>query len=251
MRWRCPFCHQYTSVQEADRLITDVPLTPDLGKHRLRLEAQYCRNPECKQFALSATLFKTVSKERAVGHIQGVRTERYITEDVISTWSLMPDSIAKPLPGYIPKPITEDYREACRISSLSPKASATLARRCLQGMIRNFFGITERTLKLEIDAIAGKVDLATWQAIDAVRMVGNIGAHMEKDIDLIVEVDPEEAALLIGLIELLIEEWYVMRHERGLRVKAVTALAAKKREERNPPAPDASACESELGEAPS
>jgi len=39
------------------------------------------------------------------------------------------------------------------------------------------------------------VDPLTWEAIDAVRKLGNIGAHMEKDINVIVDVDPEEAEL--------------------------------------------------------
>ena len=36
----------------------------------------------------------------------------------------------------IPIPqLMDDYEEACAIVNLSPKASATLSRRCLQGMI--------------------------------------------------------------------------------------------------------------------
>ena len=48
---------------------------------------------------------------------------------------------------------------------------------------------------------------ATWAAIDAVRRVGNIGAHMEHDINVIVDVEPREAELLIGLVETLFREW--------------------------------------------
>lgn len=51
------------------------------------------------------------------------------------------------------------------------------------------------------------------EAIDAVCKVGNIGAHMEKDIDLIVDVDPNEAELLINLIETRFQYWYVNREE--------------------------------------
>jgi hypothetical protein len=32
-------------------------------------------------------------------------------------------------------------------------------------------------------------------------------------INLIIDVDPEEAQLLIGLIEFLIEDWYITRHK--------------------------------------
>ncbi|MEI8253036.1 MAG: hypothetical protein WCG25_04765 [bacterium] len=50
----------------------------------------------------------------------------------LDSWQLLPVSEAKVLPDYIPDPIKQDYYEACRIRDLSPKASATLSRRCLQ-----------------------------------------------------------------------------------------------------------------------
>ena len=69
----------------------------------------------------------------------------------------------------------------------------------------------------------------TWQAIDDVRQLGNIGAHMEEDINLIVEVDPEEAAVLIQLIETLITEWNLRRHEREQNMLKLRTAAAKKK----------------------
>ena len=57
--------------------------------------------------------------------------------------------------------------------------------------------------------------------IDHVRQVGNIGAHMEKDINVIVDVDPNEAGLLIELAETLFDECYVQRHVRERRFKKV------------------------------
>ena len=66
----------------------------------------------------------------------------------------------------------------------------------------------------EIEAIKGNTDPLTWDAIDAVRKIGNIGAHMEKDINIIVDVDPDEAQLLIELIEILVKEWYIAKHQR-------------------------------------
>ena len=138
--------------------------------------------------------------------------------------ALIPASSAKVFPDYVPQPIRDDYVEACAIRDLSPKASATLSRRCLQGMIRDFWKIAKARLVDEIDAIKDKVDALTWEAIDAVRQVGNIGAHMEKDINVIVDVDPDEAQHLIGLIELLMKDWYVTRHQREERLKAIVQL---------------------------
>jgi hypothetical protein len=84
----------------------------------------------------------------------------------------------------------------------------------------------------EIKDLEGKIDPATWKAIDGVRSVGNIGAHMEKDINLIIDVDPEEATALIGLIEFLLEDWYITRHDREEHMQKVIDLAAKKDEEK-------------------
>jgi hypothetical protein len=80
----------------------------------------------------------------------------------------------------------------------------------------------------EIEALKDNTDSLTWAAIDAVRKVGNIGAHMEKDINVIVDVEPNEAQLLIGLIESLVKDWYVAKHDREERLKEIAALAAKK-----------------------
>jgi hypothetical protein len=152
--------------------------------------------------------------------------------DIIHHWQLMPESEAKVLPDYIPKPVRDDYYEACRIRDLSPKASATLARRCIQGMVRDFWKISKPTLKAEIDALEEKVDPDTWAGIDSVRSVGNIGAHMEKDINIIVDVESEEAQLLIGLVEQLIDDWYVDRENRRQRSESLKMLAETKKNQK-------------------
>lgn len=95
-------------------------------------------------------------------------------------------------------------------------------------MIRNFWDISKARLIDEINDLHGKVDGTTWRAIGAVRSIGNIGAHMETDINLIVDVDPEEANLLLGLIEVLLEEWYIRRHEREEHMQKVIAAAESK-----------------------
>jgi len=146
----------------------------------------------------------------------------------LQEWSLIPPSASKHFPDYVPQAIREDYGEACLIRDLSPKASATLSRRCLQGILRDFWKVKPGRLVDEIEQVKDKIDPITWDAIEAVRKLGNIGAHMEKDINVIVDVDPEEATLLIGLVETLLKEWYVAREERKARMTAVIAAAAKK-----------------------
>ena len=143
---------------------------------------------------------------------------------------MKPQSSARPIPDYVPQAIRDDYEEACLIKSLSPKASATLSRRCLQGIIRDFWKISKGQLIDKIQAIEDKTDPLTWQAIDSVRKIGNIGAHMEKDINIIVDVEDSEAGLLINLIEILIKDWYIARNERADRLSQIIAVADAKDE---------------------
>jgi hypothetical protein len=105
-------------------------------------------------------------------------------------------------------------------------------------MIRDFCNIAKGTLHEEIKALEaaiaeGKapagVTPESVDAIDQVRSVGNIGAHMEKNIDLIVPVDEGEAQILIDLVELLFEEWYVARHGRQQKLARVAKLAGDKK----------------------
>ena len=132
------------------------------------------------------------------------------------------------LPDYIPQQIREDYLEAIQIADLSPKASATLARRCLQGMIHDFWGIKEKNLNAEITKLKENIPAKQWQAIDALRKIGNIGAHMEKDVELIVDVDPDEARKLLKVIELLFKNWYIADHEDNQLLDEVKAMSDEK-----------------------
>lgn len=99
-------------------------------------------------------------------------------------------------------------------------------------MIRDFWRVNERNLFEEINAIEGRVDSHTWKAINGVRSVGNIGAHMEEDINVIVDVEPNEAAALIRLIEILIKDWYIAKHEHEKDLTSVIDIANQKVEER-------------------
>lgn len=239
MNWTCPHCNR-------DQVVTDPNVY--VGFHRLqvrdenefggkvgvRIETILCANSSCKKITLKVALAKW-------GFVSGEGWVELKDVPDIAVFPLLPESAAKSQPAYIPAPLREDYREACRVRDLSPKAAATLARRCLQGMIRDFCEISKSTLNAEISELRRLIDVGeqprgvtheSMDAIDAVRSFGNTGAHMERDIDVIVPVDPDEAQLLIELIELLFEEWYVARNKRGQRLSAVRELADAKRAHR-------------------
>jgi Domain of unknown function (DUF4145) len=218
--WTCPYCNAVATITDSNTSNDRHDFNRDNkdGPLALLTKVIVCPHPKCREYQLRAILYKT--KFSGGGYS--------LDGTPLLTWQLKPRSTAKQFPPYIPKPIIDDYEEACLIASDSPKASATLSRRCLQGMMRDFWHITESRLVDEIDGLHGKVDSTTWDAIDAVRKIGNIGAHMEKDINLIVDVDPDEAQLLIGLIESLLQAWYVERYEREQQMQKVIALAAAK-----------------------
>jgi len=108
-------------------------------------------------------------------------------------------------------------------------------------MIRDFCGIRKARLIDEIRELKKRIDEErapkgvsddSVEAIDAVRKIGNIGAHMERDINLIIEVDQEEARILIELIEDLFDEWYVAREKRTARFARIMEISEDKEQQK-------------------
>lgn len=218
--WRCPFCGQHATITEKNFSSNRYEFNNSnkYGYQAIFIQTITCPNQECREYTLTLSLHD----HKQITH------ESWKDLPAKSQWKLIPSAEIKLFPTYVPEAILLDYKEACLIRDLSPKASATLSRRCLQGMIRDFWGPKGGRLVDEIEAIKDKVDPMTWAAIDSVRKIGNIGAHMEKDINIIVDVEPNEAMLLIGLIETLIQDWYITKHEREKRLSDIVSLATEK-----------------------
>jgi hypothetical protein len=229
--WTCPFCGRDTTVTDLNHHEHLAHLSQDNAQGHRKLKAIFvvCPNPKCRQLTLTVELHAGTRTD------DPLRGAKWIEGPLLNVWRLVPPSPAKVYPEYIPKAVRHDYQEACLICELSPKASATLSRRCLQGMIRDFWKVKGRNLKEEIEAIKDEVEPLTWDAIESVRNIGNVGAHMEQDIDLIIEVEPEEAGQLIWLIEVLVKDWYINRHEREERLKALKAVGDAKAQAKSPP----------------
>lgn len=219
--WTCPHCSRHVTITPDRRSIDRHTLTIKNADGPTMLVSIFrvCPNSECLKFSLQVSLHESTIDH--TGSRQPGETRQL--------WRLIPESQAQIFPAYIPAPLLADYREACLIETLSPKASATLSRRCLQGMLRDFWGVKAGQLNKEIEAIKEKVDAETWGAIDALRDLGNIGAHMKADINVIVDVDPNEARLLIQLVETLFRDWYIVRYERKQRMAAIASAATIKK----------------------
>ena len=219
--WVCPHCERPVTITAKDIFETEVQLTEEKnaeGDHELFTRFIVCPNEKCRKFTIESELWNVILH----------RTLGWQKDKLVKSWQLVPESAAKTFPDYIPKAILEDYKEACLIKKLSPKAAATLARRCLQGMIRDFWKVKPGKLVNEIEEIKDQVDALSWDAITAVRKVGNIGAHMEKDVNLIIEVDNKEAELLISLVETLLQDWYVEKEEKEKRLSEIVRISEEK-----------------------
>lgn len=200
--FQCPYCSNYMAISK-DTTSTRYPSfdNPDGRSYQFKTSADnscikitFYKCPNCGKFTIKAN---------GVG------------SDVLNiNTQIIPLSSAKIFPDYIPEQIRNDYEEACAILNLSPKAAATLARRCLQGMIHDFWNIKLKNLNQEITSLKDKVTPTLWKALDSLRELGNIGAHMEADTNLIVDIDPNEAEKLIKLIERLMQDWYINRAEQ-------------------------------------
>ena len=217
-KYFCPYCQHNSVIDEksCEEVYNKLSILDHVGSQKfMQCKHVVCPNVDCgKPYVYVKINYASMSR------------------GVIFSRRVCPTSQAKLLPDYIPSPIVSDYNEACEIVELSPKASATLIRRCLQGMIRDFWGIKERNLASEIDGLKGVIDDETWESIDALRKIGNIGAHMERDINVIIDVDEDEAKLLIELVENLFESWYIERHKRQARNRKIKDIAENKKQQK-------------------
>ena len=240
--WQCPYCGHHQVLLEKgnynDNLKSTTAGVVQISKYSqigLFTVSIACLNLDCKKLTLTVGLKKRVSSQ--IGSyspsLQG---------EPIEKWSLLPASIAKPQPDYIPAPIKKDYEEACKIANLSPNASAVLSRRCLESMIKNFCEIKENSLYQSIEKLNSKLENnqapkgvteETIEAIDSIRRMGRIGAHMKEPTGMLVDIDPEEAILLVELIEMLFKEWYVARNDRQERLNKIKQTTIQKEQKRN------------------
>ena len=214
--WHCPFCNSDQAVTGAGRQASFADLTIENadGPRRLVVKFVVCPNPACRQFSLNASL-----------HSLEIAGNRSYTGKHIKTWSLVPPSQAKTFSVPLPANVLEDYQEACLALEISPKVAAALARRCLSGMLRDFWQVQPGSLSDEFRQIKGSADALTWETIDSVRNTGMIGARMDGEAAEVLETEPGEAKLLIGLIETLIQDWYVGRQERRKRLATIRQIA--------------------------
>ena len=218
--WKCPFCNHNATITTHSLRLGHTDFTLEEAQETRRIVTQFilCPNLQCKKFTLEAHLYE----------LFWVNSKQWMSGELIKKWQLIPGSSSKTLPAYVPQKIVDDYDEASAIVALSPKASATLARRCLQGILTDFFKLKPGNLVEQFSQVKSKLDPLSWETIKTLLTLGSIRLHMEKGINLITEVDDNEPELLISLIEMLINDCYIAREERKLQLDKIKKLGKSK-----------------------
>lgn len=129
-----------------------------------------------------------------------------------------------PAPAEVPPELAEDFNEACLVLSDSPKASAALSRRCLQGVLRGQ-GFNQKDLAPAIDAALASKQLPSSLAtsLDAIRNIGNFAAHPMKDQSSgsILPVEPAEAEWNLDVLEGLFDFYFVQPAKAQAKIVAL------------------------------
>ncbi|MCD4756547.1 DUF4145 domain-containing protein [bacterium] len=125
-------------------------------------------------------------------------------------------------PKEVPTDISQDFNEASLIEPLSSKASAALARRCLQSMLHEQ-GISKNNLSQEIEKAMETLPSHLSEAIDAVRNIGNFASHPIKSTNSgqIIDVEKGETEWILDVLEQLFDFYYVQPTLTKLKKKAL------------------------------
>ncbi len=235
MGWICPHCGTTATLQKSDTTrgwnYFAIPTAPDTEGIAIYVEGTRCPSNSCGRYVVDVkAYFGEATRTRGVGG--GLIRTGDVKPDIARPFGIgsvrFEPRVGLPLSNLVPVSVRKDYEEAYLIKDLSPKASATLCRRALQGVIRDFWGVTKNSLHDELLAIQPKCDPELYDAMMSLKSIGNIGAHPEKDINIIVEIDEGEPDTLLEVIRILDKEWYVARADRASRLTAISKLAQEK-----------------------
>ena len=236
--WNCPWCGHDQVANRESWTSQEVSTERDVGKYTgLRIVVNWttCLNSKCGEVSVQACM-EEVKVNRAVMGPRGFLATKVRDLD---RWYLWPKSRARPLPSYLPEGVRSSYEQACYCEEQAPAASATMARRTLHEMLRDFCGSKGRNLKEDIDTLKKQVAEGNGpngvladsvDRLHSLREMGNIGAHLERGTnEIIIDVEKDEPRILIEMIELLVEQWYVQREHRKSMNQRFDEMIKKKK----------------------
>jgi hypothetical protein len=175
--------------------------------HQRAVTMLVCPNPVCRGIVMAAS------------------GDDFGYEDFDPVGILPEQAVAEP-DARIPAPIRADLFEARRCATVrANKAVATLCRRALQGAVLDQGATPKKRLHEQIDEVvaANKVHASLKEWADAIRFVGNSGAHPGEDG--LEDVTEEEAEDILAFTEEFLQLTYVARERVRQRLAARTATA--------------------------
>ncbi|MQA91451.1 MAG: DUF4145 domain-containing protein [Gemmatimonas sp.] len=139
---------------------------------------------------------------------------------------LWPVAANRPVPPEVEEAdpdLSEDFREAVGVFPVSKKASAALARRCLQRILTTRGGATGGDLASQIKSVIEDLPYELGLNVDAIRHVENFAAHPIKSraSGEITPVEDGEAEWLLNVLEELFEHYYVAPAQAASRREAL------------------------------
>jgi hypothetical protein len=190
---KCPHCNVAINIEWEESIVLTDEENSNQGSE---IDADIC--PNCGKLIIKLK----------IGSITRTEYSTYIgkpkSEEII-----YPKFSLRTVESEVPEPYKSEYLEASAILCISPKASAALSRRMLQNILHNQFNIEKKTLADEIDQFIHMPSVPSHLAgaIDAIRNIGNFGAHPIKDTHSgeIVEVEPGEAEWLLDVLDALFD----------------------------------------------
>ena len=136
-------------------------------------------------------------------------------------------STRPPLSPEIPVDLAGMYEKAALVLADSAEASAAMSRRCLQHLIRSKAGIKRPKLSQEIVGLVstGALPSHLSEQLDAVRTIGNLAAHPEKDdvSGAVVEVEEHEAEWNLDVLDGLFDFYFILPAQTAARKAALNA----------------------------
>tara|TARA_R100001224_G_scaffold90803_1_gene59988 strand:- start:227 stop:877 length:651 start_codon:yes stop_codon:yes gene_type:complete len=187
--------------------------------HNLRYDFEKYDCPEC----LRANIFMIIF---TLGGMTGdIELRRRIIEP--------PNSTHQELPVDVPEHFRTDFSEASQVLDISPKASAALSRRLLEGILIENGAPSNKNLFQQIDdAISDGMPSYIAEQLDYIRQIGKFAAHSKSNraSGEVIDVDYEEAEAVLSIIDLLCDHYYVMpakakRRQQQLETKLAAARA--------------------------
>lgn len=143
------------------------------------------------------------------------------------TQLIYPRSETRFCPPEVPESLRAYFTQAAEVLTISPMASAAMSRRCLQMLLHDIVGATQRNLSDQIDAVIdqGNLPSTLLGQLHAVREVGNFGAHPMKNTNTgeVIEVEPHEAEWNLDVLEELFDFYLVAPARAKAKVAALNA----------------------------